>query len=95
MTRNEKWGNAWRALEKVYIAVRGDIGERKILNEQRNFSFFPAKVFYSLYQSIQPECIVKGVSLDDVNTAIAAFEKSEYSNDPLGEDYIYAYQTVK
>lgn len=93
--RDEKWGKIWREIEKIYVAVRGDAGAQKIQNEQRNFSVHPVKVFYSLFRSIQPECAAKSISTDGLIAAISKLDKSEYTNEPLGKDYIYAYQSVK
>lgn len=95
MTRDEKWGRAWFALEQVYLETRGAEGERKFLNEQRNFTVHPATVFYSLYESIQPECVANGIPLGNLTAAIARLDKTEFTSEALGEGFVYAYMQAE
>lgn len=94
MTRDEKWGKVWFAIEKIYTAARGDSGKQKILNEQRNFSLHPTEVFFSLFQSIQPECAMKNIPMDILFEAVSTLDKNEYTNTPLSEEYLYAYMVA-
>lgn len=94
MTRDEKWGYAWYAMERLYKRLRGAEGARKMLNEQGNFAKHPSKVLFSLFNGIQQECLIKKVSIDPVLETISAFDVSEFNDEPIKGMYLYTYMIM-